>query len=307
MSLKKFKVGFLGNWGTAYEILKILNNLDQIKIEFVITQKRNNQIKDKWHHIVYDYAKKNKIFFYDQENFYKNKKSLLNILKKSNIDLIVSVAYPFLISSEIIDFMNKKFGIVNLHGGLLPKYRGTTPVLWAIINQEKYLGMTLHYIDKGCDSGDIIDQKKVKNLEADTLNDVTEKLKKSAIKIFKNYLNKLLKNKIITRTPQDHSKANYAYRLKEDDLLLDLNKNKDEILAFIKGTKNQKIFIKCNNKKLIISKIKIAKTNSALKPNTIVNRSNVSLKVATKDNDVILKFEKISDYKKFNTGKLLNE
>ena len=44
MSLKKFKVGFLGNWGTAYEILKILNKSDQIKIKFAITQKRNNQI-----------------------------------------------------------------------------------------------------------------------------------------------------------------------------------------------------------------------------------------------------------------------
>ena len=307
MSLKKFKVGFLGNWGTAYEILKILNKSDQIKIKFAITQKRNNQINDKWYSIVYDYVEKNKIPFYDQKIFYKNNKILLDIIKKSNIDLIVSVAYPFLINSKIIDFMNKKFGAVNLHGGLLPKYRGTTPIPWAIINQEKFLGMTLHYIDKGCDSGDIIDQKKVKNLLEDTLNDVTEKLKKAATKIFKNYLNKLLKNKIIKRKPQDHSKANYAYRLKEDDLLLNLNKNKGEILVFIKGTKNQKIFIKHNNKKLIISEVKIAKTKSDLKPNTIVSKSNISLKVATKENDIILKFEKISDYKKFNNGKLLNE
>lgn len=88
--------------------------------------------------------------------------SLENI-SKSNLpfkpDFIASIYYRYIIKNHIIDAVNGK--IFNLHPSLLPKYRGCSSLTWAMINGEKEVGYTYHYIDAGCDTGNIILQKKV--------------------------------------------------------------------------------------------------------------------------------------------------
>ena len=82
-----------------------------------------------------------------------------NFIEDKEIDLLLSINYLFLIEQDLIVW--PKFGAVNFHGSLLPKYRGRTPHVWAIINNEQKTGITCHYISEGCDEGDIILQEEV--------------------------------------------------------------------------------------------------------------------------------------------------
>ena len=80
-----------------------------------------------------------------------------HFIKNINI-IFVSINYLFIINNDIIkhaDLMS-----INVHGSLLPKYRGRTPHVWAIINGERRAGITIHKIEEGCDTGPIIKQKK---------------------------------------------------------------------------------------------------------------------------------------------------
>ena len=81
-------------------------------------------------------------------------------------DIICSIYYRYLFDKSIIDLSDGK--IFNLHPSLLPDYRGCSSITWAMINGEKYCGYTWHYIDEGCDTGNIIIQKKIKIEEYDT-------------------------------------------------------------------------------------------------------------------------------------------
>ena len=94
-----FKVAVLGNWGTALEILKILNASKNISVEFVFTQYNEKIIGNLWFNVVYDYAKEYGVDVFEQK---KNKKRLLSMLEQRNIDLLVSVAYPYIVKKNII-------------------------------------------------------------------------------------------------------------------------------------------------------------------------------------------------------------
>ena len=80
-------------------------------------------------------------------------------LKRLNPDVMVTCAYGQIISQEILDI--PKFGVINVHASLLPKYRGSSPIQWAIINGESQTGITIMKTALGVDSGDIILQKKI--------------------------------------------------------------------------------------------------------------------------------------------------
>ncbi|WP_027216016.1 formyltransferase family protein [Butyrivibrio fibrisolvens] len=103
-------------------------------------------------------------------------------------DIICSIYYRFIIDSEVIDYVNGK--IFNLHPALLPKYRGCSSLTWAIINGEQKCGYTYHYIDAGCDTGDIILQKEIIIEDFDTqltlYNRVMFEAMKDFIVVFKH-------------------------------------------------------------------------------------------------------------------------
>ncbi len=88
-----------------------------------------------------------------------------------------------------------------------------SPVIWALINDDDYIGMTLYYIDEGYDTRNIIFQSRIKNNKKEDINIITDKLKTEAIKLCKNFLNFLETNKI-PRKKQDQSKAAYISSVK---------------------------------------------------------------------------------------------
>jgi len=122
-----------------------------IKIELIITSKNaeHDDIKSK---DFQDFAKISNSKFLNIKNI--NSEKIIKILTKMNLDLGISVNNPLLIKKEIMK--QYKFGILNAHAGDLPKYRGNACPNWAIINNEKKIGISIHFMIEEVDAGDII-------------------------------------------------------------------------------------------------------------------------------------------------------
>lgn len=99
-----------------------------------------------------------------------NGSQFINFLKNKNIDLIISIASPIIFKESLLKA--PKLGCINYHTGYLPKYRGRQPLFWAMLNNESYFGISIHYMDKKLDNGPIIIQTKVPILRSDSLHDL---------------------------------------------------------------------------------------------------------------------------------------
>lgn len=106
----------------------------------------------------------------------KNNEEFYNEIKALNPDLIVVVAYGKILPQEILDI--PKLGCINVHGSLLPKYRGAAPIQWAVINGDKVTGVTTMYMGQGMDTGDMILKKEVEIGEDETTGQLWERLSK---------------------------------------------------------------------------------------------------------------------------------
>ena len=147
-------------------------------------------------------------------------------------DFLVVIAFGHILTEAILHL--PKFGAINIHASLLPKYRGPAPIQWAIINGERQTGVTTMLMDKGLDTGDILLAKKEPILPEDTSADLHDRLALSSadllIETLEGYASKKIKP-----IPQDHSQATYAPLLQKQDGHIDWKKPAEDLHAFIRG------------------------------------------------------------------------
>jgi len=141
-------------------------------------------------------------------------------------DLIVVVAYGQILTKSILKI--PKYGAVNVHASLLPKYRGAAPIAWAILNGEKVTGVTTMVMDEGMDTGDILLQAEVPIGDDETCEALHDRLASSGARLLLETVEKM-KGGNIQPIPQDHSKATYAPPLKKEDGHIDWKKEAMEI------------------------------------------------------------------------------
>ena len=121
-------------------------------------------------------------------------------------DLIFSFYYRHMIATDILD--SARFGAFNMHGSLLPKYRGRAPVNWAIVNGEHETGVTLHHMVARADAGDIVDQEAVTIGPTDSVRDLYPHIVAAARAVLARQLDNLLAGRA-PRQPQDETQASY--------------------------------------------------------------------------------------------------
>lgn len=155
----------------------------------------------------------------------------LRFIDAYKIDIILSVNYLFLIERSI--FSKAKLA-VNIHGSLLPKYRGRTPHVWAIINNELKTGVTAHLIDDGCDTGDIVKQKEVIIDNNDTGADILEKFNMLYIPLIDEILVDYERG-IITPTPQNNKNATFFGKRTPDDGRINWGWQKERIRNWVRS------------------------------------------------------------------------
>lgn len=160
------------------------------------------------------------------------KEKIKDFISELECDVIASINYLFLIDKKIIQLA--KGLIFNIHGSLLPRYRGRTPHVWAIINGETKTGVTAHCIDEGCDTGAIIEQISVNIEPEDTGAVILEKFKRLyiplAAKVFKLY-----KDNKIKLVLQDESKATFFGKRTSEDGKIDWNWGVDRIINWVRA------------------------------------------------------------------------
>ena len=104
----------------------------------------------------------------------RNNEDFLNEVKELNPDLIVVAAYGKILPKELLDI--PKYGCINVHGSLLPKYRGAAPIQWAVLNGDKVTGITTMFMDEGMDTGDILLKEEVTIGENETTGELWDRL-----------------------------------------------------------------------------------------------------------------------------------
>jgi len=147
-------------------------------------------------------------------------------------DAIVVVAYGHIIPGWMIAL--PRFGCINLHASLLPKYRGAAPVPWAIIRGERMTGVTTMKIDAGLDTGDVLLQHQTEIGPEDTTETLLERLSLAGAGLMAETLHGLSRGQI-TPQPQDHNQATLAPMLKKEDGRIDWSLSAEEIERRVRG------------------------------------------------------------------------
>jgi methionyl-tRNA formyltransferase len=153
-------------------------------------------------------------------------------LKQFEPDVIVVTAFGKILPPAIINL--PPLGTINVHGSLLPKYRGAAPIQWAIINGETETGVTIMQMDEGIDTGDILLQEKLPIEKTDTAGSMSEKLAALGGKTLARALDLLRRNKL-QPARQDNSKASLAPILKKQDGLIHWSQSAEHLSCLIRG------------------------------------------------------------------------
>lgn len=156
----------------------------------------------------------------------------VNILKDIDADIYVVVAYGQILSQEILDI--PKYGCVNVHGSLLPKYRGAAPIQWSIINGEEKTGVTIMYMVKALDAGDMILKEEISIEPNDTYETLHDKMAPVGAKALIKALD-LIENGEEKAEKQDDSLSCYASMITRDMGQIDWTKTSEEIKNKVRG------------------------------------------------------------------------
>ena len=289
------KIGVLASGGLGLNVLEKINS--DFDISFVLTDNKSIEI--------FRLCEENRIPYFKGNP----RKGLgYNFIKNICVDIIVSINYLFLIEIDIIQ--HSRLITFNIHGSLLPKYRGRTPHVWSIINNEKEAGITAHIIDENCDSGDIISQIKIPISENDTGNDLLNKYKSEYYDLVKNVFDKAISGKL-QLNKQDDNLATYFGVRNPDDGKINWNWQRERIQNWVRALSfpYPGAFTHFNGFKITIDKVEkssmgfscnvVNGTILAVTPNLIIKTQNGALEI--KKYREKIKFaigEKLGNYEK---------
>ena len=178
---------------------------------------------------VKEYALNNNIPVYQ---YNKIKLEGVDELRALNADVMVTCAYGQILNRELLDLTPT--GVINIHGSLLPNYRGAAPIQWAVINGEKETGITILKSDIGIDDGDMLLKRSCEILENETSGELSIRLAELGAECIIDALD-MIENKTAIFEKQDHSKATVCKMLNPDMARIDFNNNAIAVRNFING------------------------------------------------------------------------
>jgi len=202
-------------------------------------------------------------------------------LKKYEADIFVVAAFGQILSREILEM--PRYGCVNVHASLLPKYRGAAPIQWSIIEGEKETGVTIMQMDVGLDTGDMISSVSVPITETETGDTLHDKLMVAGAKLLVETLPKI-EDKSAVRTPQNGEESSYAKMLNKNMGRLDFDTATLELDRLIRGLNSWPgAFTVLNGKTLKIWEAKPVVAKQTKKAGTVCRVGKDSFDIATRD------------------------
>ena len=221
----------------------LLKHEDELNISLVYTHE-DDPNEEHWFESVYDLAKSHNIPVRTDEPDY-------SVVEAAKPDVIFSFYYRSMIDMKILDLA--PLGAFNMHGSLLPKYRGRACVNWAVLNGESQAGVTLHHMAVRADAGNIVAQEAVPIGQDDTSQDVFNRIIPAAGRVLESSLDAILSGSA-EGTPQDESQATKFGRRRPSDGLIDLTKTAKEIHNLVRAVARPfpGAFIEKDNHKVMI-------------------------------------------------------
>ena len=247
--MKKVSTCLLVSGGLGYALLEHISAKSEVVIHSVFTDKKSDEI----------------ISFCKEKNiacFVGNPRNESSVEFRSKIDerpdILLSINYLFLIEHDLINYPKKI--AINIHGSLLPKYRGRTPHVWSLINNEKETGITAHLITGECDKGAIIIQKRIPLEQDDTGGSVLLKFKKIYPVIIDEVISRI-QNDSLQIVEQDETKATYYPKRTPADGEIDWNWQRERIYNWVRAMSPPEYpgaFFFEKDKKIIVKKAELS-------------------------------------------------
>ena len=282
----KLNIGYIADGPWSHEAFEKLINDNEIKISFICVRfdTKDNTLKK--------YAKKYNIEYVKHENI--NSDEFISIIEKYNCDLFVSMSFNQIFKTRIINL--PKYKTINCHAGKLPLYRGRNILNWALINDEKEFGITVHYVDEGIDTGDIILQKNYQISDKDNYRTLLERayvdcanILYDAIVMFKVGFVKAIKQDEI------HPVGFYCSQRKIGDEILNWNQTSREVFNFVRAVCYPGPMARAmiNGKEMKINRVEYINNAPIYRCiiGAILNKSNDGFLVKTQDS-----FVKVTEY-----------
>ncbi len=211
----------------------------------------------------------------------------VEVLKEYQPDIMVVVAFGQILSEEILNI--PKYGCINVHGSILPQYRGAAPIQWSIINGEEFGGVTTMYMAKGLDSGDMILKAKEKIKPDDTYGSLYDRLSVIGADLLIKTLD-LIENGEVKRIPQNDDEATFAPMIKPELEHINWNGKNTDIVNLIKGLNPQPVaYTMLNDEKLKIWFAETIDGDYNGEPGTIVDVRKRDFVVMTAEGVVAVK------------------
>lgn len=227
---KPYRIAFLGRGELGYRILRFLLHHPEIEVPVIFTCRHTPEAGGK-EEFFSSTAEKHQIPFYKTNNI--NRSQWINILNDCQIDLAVAISWVNTIQADIIK--TSQNGFLNLHGGLLPRYRGNATNAWAILNGEKQMGVTAHLMDPGkLDSGPIILQETVPLTETTTQQELTNAITDLGERLIIDSIELLRSGNAEPKKQNDHF-ALYCYPRLPRDGEIDWHASAQQILTLIRA------------------------------------------------------------------------
>ena len=226
--MKNLKVIYMGTPEFSVPILKYLKDNTNVVLVVCQPDKISHKSKMPSYSAVKTFALENGIDVFQPEKIRND----FEIISELNPDLIVTCAYGQIIPQAILDI--PRLGCINVHASILPYYRGASPIQSAILNGEKETGVTIMYMDKGMDTGDIISQVNVDILFEDNNETLHAKLADAGVELLEKTL-PLIVNGENKRRKQDDNLATYTRLLTREDEKIDFHKTGEEIINQIRA------------------------------------------------------------------------
>jgi methionyl-tRNA formyltransferase len=286
------KIGYFADGPWSHKALETIVSDERLEISFIVPR------YDSQDPVLRDWAEKLGVSFILLEDV--NSKNSLSILKNFHAEVFVSMSFNQILKKEILSIPEK--GFINCHAGALPFYRGRNILNWALINDEQEFGVTVHYIDEGIDTGDIILQNKALITDDDSYKTLLEKAidlcDKTLYEALVNILNG--KNHRIEQK-KIHPVGSYFGRRREGDEWINWEWTTRRIFNFIRaitdpGPCAQTMF-KDNIIKIRSSKEIPNSPDYICTPGEIVGKSSDSLIIKTGDSTLLINSYDNSDKK----------
>ena len=207
-------------------------------------------------------------------------------IKALEPDILVVVAYGRILPDDILAV--PKYGAINVHGSLLPKYRGAAPIQWAVLNGDKTTGVTTMYLASEMDTGDIIYTDETEIGEYETSGELFDRLRDMGAQLLVKTLRDIEAG-TAPRTPQDHSKASYVTMLDKSICPIDWNKTPREVLKHIYGLQPWPVAtMELEGKTVRVFAAKYTDTKTEKAPGAVVSTDKGGLEIACAGGETLL-------------------